>query len=127
MPLGWKVDDPTRAARQTAEIIDVHFPKPHFTRLASFFIVPKHFREGLLELQSDALPHDALRIHRVHEGLDRGFEQISLSDLDHGDLDSITLLGCHPMAGGSDFRAIVRSIFVRQAVGRFILLSFWYA
>src|SRR3972149_12161397 len=80
----------------------MHCPKTDFTRLASFFIVTEHFREGLFKLQSDALPHDPLGIHRVLEGIDWGFEQISLGDFDHYNLNNTTMVERQPRAGDCD-------------------------
>ena len=78
------------------------FSKPHLARLASFFIVPEHCRERLLELQSDTLPHDALGIYSVYESFDRRFEQISFSDFDHFNLNNTMSAARQPRAGGSD-------------------------
>mgnify|MGYP006919622312 CR=1 FL=1 len=67
MPLGREIEDPARAAQQTA-----HVKHRHLARLAGVFIGAKHLWIGLFELQRKAIAHEAHRVDGVHQCIDGG-------------------------------------------------------
>jgi hypothetical protein len=84
MPFGGKVDYPSWATRQAAQVIHVHLPESHLSGFARALVMANHGRVDQLELQRDSFSHDPRRVYGVHKRLDSLLEQIPFRQFDHG-------------------------------------------
>lgn len=75
---GREVED----VRRTRTPVQIRLAEPNPASLAALPIVLEHVRESVLELEGDALAHDADGVHRVDEGLSRRLEHVADDDLD---------------------------------------------
>ena len=76
MSLCWEVHDPARLG-QLAVVEHEHLPEDDLLALAGLLIGLEVAREGILELQRDALAHDPDRVDGVHQHIHIGVEQIA--------------------------------------------------
>ena len=82
MLLGGEIDDPARAT-QLARVGDEHVADLDGTGFACGFVGGEVLRVALLEHEGNAFAHYTDGVDRVYHGVNVGFEQVTLPEIDH--------------------------------------------
>src|SRR5271165_1575125 len=83
MMLGREIDNP----RFNGPFEQIRAAQTDLAFTTATFEVLEHFRKPLLELEGDALAHNAHAIDRVDPGLCFRFKEVSKQNANHGDLE----------------------------------------
>ncbi len=93
--LGGEVDDEARPGDHASRP-HVHETELEAVVLCGARVTPEHLRVGALELQRDALAHDAHGVDGVDEGVHVGLEEIAVRQRDHAALPHGVRRTSHP-------------------------------